>query len=164
MSRKKETMKPAVRKKERWKPDPILADEICALVATCTDKLDDILASDDRFPGRHIFLRWCFEEIKIGELYSLAKQRQQDLLVDMQRDIIKDTYKFTFTDEFANSKIDPGAIALAKLQCENIKWAAARLAPQKYKIKDDNPESKKNELREASEKLTSLIDKYARDS
>ncbi len=131
----------------KWGFDPVIAEEICFIVSTTKDKIDKILQSDKRFPRRDVFYRWLFEEPTFGEMYSLAKERQQDLLVEGQDEYMDWAQSRTFFDDKGNEKIDTGAIALAKLRCESVRWAAGRLAPRKYgeKIHKDTTVTVKHE-------------------
>lgn len=127
-----------------------IAEKICFLISTTDMSLNKVLNYDKSFPKEDTFYNWLFENSNFAEMYRNAKERQQCFLVATQDEHIQWARDYTYTDKEGNERIDPGAIAWAKLKCDNIKWAAARLAPRLYGDKiqiTDNSEKNKTKDR-----------------
>jgi hypothetical protein len=114
-----------------------LADEICFSIATSKDGLEAILNSNSTFPKARTVYKWLFNKPEFAQKYREAKEHQQDILVDSQKQELEWARNYTYLDAQGNNRIDSGAVALAKLACDNIKWDASKKAPKKYGVKDN---------------------------
>lgn len=132
-----------------------MADAICFEVATRPEGIEDILKSIPVFPKVRTFYKWLFNKPEFARKYEIAKKRQQDIKIDEQLNVIKRAKtNHVYHDQYGNTKIDPAAVALAKLECDNIRWEAARLHPQKYGGQPDDTQSK-----ELINQVKGLVDK-----
>lgn len=125
-----------------WPFEREIGKEICFKIATTTIRLDNILAQDERYPGKEVFYKWLFESTEFSDMYRLAKERQQEIKVESQELELDRAREHIIADDKGNERIDPAAVNLARLACDNIKWEAARLAQRKFgNAKEaDNPE------------------------
>jgi hypothetical protein len=117
--------------------DEKIADEICFLISTTKDGIDKILKVKDYFPGKMTFYKWIFSVSDFADKYRQAKEHQQDILVESQKEELEWARNYTYVDAQGNSRIDSGAVALAKLACDTIKWDASKKAPKKYGTQDN---------------------------
>lgn len=109
-----------------------IAEMICFDVATTPKRIKEILDDNPLYPKERTFYKWLLNRPKFSQMYNEAKRQQQDVKLDYQREVLERARESTYFDQQGNSRIDAPAIALAKLECDNIKWEAARLARRKY--------------------------------
>ena len=62
--------------------DPQVAADICAAISTCTNSLESILSTDERFPSHSAFYRWMINHAELREMYARAKDEQLQILAD----------------------------------------------------------------------------------
>ena len=162
---------PKVRK-ERWglysteskfNYEPDIADRICTIIATTPYRICDILDSHEDFPSKFVFYRWLAESKEMQEKYQKAKEFQQELLVESQRDEVEWARKYTYLDKLGNKRIDGSAVSLAKLSCDTIRWNAAKYCPKKFGSKNNDDLDENRKKSEHLKELSELINKYERD-
>ena len=138
-----------------WPFEREIAEEICFIISTQRVRIDKLLASDSRYPSKDLFYKWLFKSKDFAEMYREAKEYQQEILVDSQEDELERARKHTYRDKEGNDKIDAGAVALAKLACDNIKWEAARRNRRTF---GDNKEEQ-NKVDGTMTKVNALMEK-----
>lgn len=151
-----EKKKPAQTKKKPGRPSkytPELADRICELVATNALGLDEICESDTALPGQANVRKWFYRYPDFRAKYYAAKEAQAELYAQSTLKIANERH--TYIDKDGNVKVDPGAVALQKLQVNTRHWHASKLAPKKYGDKQEL-EVKKQENEDLKEELAKL--------
>lgn len=97
-----------------------IADLVCDRIATCTDGLEVICASED-LPGKTTVYKWVAGDTDgFAERYARAKALQATVSVDEMGDVAVKTLK---------GEYDPQA---ARVYMDAVKWRAAKLDPKKY--------------------------------
>lgn len=109
-----------------------MEDQICFEVATTAKRLKEILDENEDFPSERQFYKELLSNSRLEQKYNNAKKQQQDVKLDYQREVLARARESTYIDQQGNHRIDSPAVALAKIECDNIKWEAARLARKKY--------------------------------
>ena len=114
--------------------DPQVAADICAAISTCTNSLESILSTDERFPSHSAFYRWMINHAELREMYARAKDEQLKILAD-EIQPIADTPQM---GEIITIKGDEREIKICdmlehrRLRIEARKWLLAKLNPKKY--------------------------------
>jgi hypothetical protein len=114
--------------------DPEIAADICSCISTCTNSLESILESEERFPSKPAFYRWMLDHQELRDLYARAKDEQLQILAD-EIQPIADTPQM---GEIITIKGDEREVKMCdmlehrKLRIESRKWLLAKLAPKKY--------------------------------
>jgi hypothetical protein len=80
--------------------------------------------------SRVTVMEWLKKTDSIG-LYEDAVKTRAHIYAE-QIVTIPDDYIGTYIDSQGNSRIDPGAVALAKLRSENRKWLVSKQLPKVY--------------------------------
>jgi len=110
-----------------------LEDEIFFRIATEPKSILTILSDKPEFPGKETFYKRMFNDEVFAERYDKCKRMQQDIKIESQNIVLERVRKeHTYIDQAGNVKLDSAAVALAKLELDNIKWEAARLGRTKW--------------------------------
>lgn len=117
---------------------PELAQEICEAIAGEYSSLHKICSERPHFPDPETILQWRIKYESFSVTYIAAKKRQAELGAEQLQKVSEKAYKFTYLDKDGNQKVDAGAIAAAKLESDNIRWATGRLAQALYGDKVEN--------------------------
>lgn len=125
-----------------------LEDAICFEVATTPRRLKHILDANPDFPDERTFYKQLFNSPSFSEKYKLAKERQQDVKLESQHDELEWARNSKYFDKGGSERIDGGAVSLARLACDNIKWEASKLAPKKYGKLESEVEDETKKLRD----------------
>lgn len=107
-----------------------LADRFCRKVATTTLGLEKLCASDPEFPCADTIYQWRIDFPSFSEKYTIAKQKQADILIEEIMDI---------ADTCANNYENGSEYVMAtRLQIDTRKWFASKLLPKVYGDKVQN--------------------------
>lgn len=140
-----------------------LAIEICDVIGTSIESLDEICAANSHFPSSRAIHLWKLHDPNFRSMYMAAKSAQSDILVEKIREIYNDTsadYIQTTNGLIGN----PTAVARARLQIDSIKWLSSRLLPRIYGNKAELEESNnKQKLEELSDTITRLAAAHERE-
>lgn len=143
--------------------DDELMKKMCFELSIQPHGIDRFLKNHPEYPSRDTIYKWLYEYRNFAEWYRDAKVRQQDFLVDYQEEEIAIARSSTYTDDKGTTKIDPSAVALAKLACDNIKWQAARVSATKYGPNVTINSSSVEGVKESEKKIRELIKQHAKD-
>lgn len=133
-----------------------IAKEICFLISTTKDSIEEILKKNISYPKKNTFYRWLFDYPIFSNMYREAKERQQEVFVASRKDEVEWARKQTYRDLQGNDKIDPGAVALAKLICDEIKWDASKYAPRLFGNKNEEAIKPKEDTSKNSEEINNI--------
>lgn len=116
--------------------------EILSLLAKGNSLLT--ICKAEHLPNRDTVNEWKREDLHgFAVKYAQAKREQIEYRIDNIYDEINDiSTKNTIKDEFGNTKIDTGAVALKRLYIDTLKWQAGKEYSEKYG--DKLPEDDKN--------------------
>lgn len=123
--------------KDGAKPFPYteeLADEICEAIATTHIGLDHLCKANPHWPNSKVIRAWTWKQPSFGPKYQLARERQQDMMVEYMMQKAEDASNDFYEDENGNFKPNAVAVSRAKLVVDSIKWQAGRLS-RKYSDK-----------------------------
>jgi hypothetical protein len=81
-------------------------------------------------PNRVTVMEWLKKTDSMGRYEDAVKTRAH--IYAEQIVTIPDDYIGTYTDSQGNTRIDPGAVAVAKLRSENRKWLVSKQLPKVY--------------------------------
>jgi hypothetical protein len=109
-----------------------LADEICAVVSKNFDSLMRICAERPHFPTKETVLEWRRINKEFSAAYDVAKRTQAELTSEKLKEVNNKVYEYTYIDQHGNKKIDPGAVAAAKLESDNVRFIGIKLAQHLY--------------------------------
>jgi hypothetical protein len=162
----KKAPKPEVIKKPVGAPafeyTPELASRICDEIASTHLSLKKICLANPDFPNDKLIYQWLFKYPEFNRQYDLAKELQQMVCVESQDEIFDWASKQQYYDKGGSERIDGGAVALAKLRADNIKWTAARLNRKfRDKVEIKGIEDKKRTVEEVRAEMKKLK-KYER--
>lgn len=136
-----------------WCPE--IEDAICFDIATTPKRLKHILEDNPDYPSEHTFYKRLFNSPEFAQKYHIARERQQDVKLDSQHDELEWARNSTYHDKGGSARIDGGAVSLARLACDNIKWEASKLAPKKYGKTDVETDDDTRRLRDELLTITS---------
>lgn len=88
------------------------------------------ICKEDGMPNRVTVMEWLKKTNSIGRYEEAIKTRAH--IYAEQVVSIPDDYIGTYIDSQGNSRIDPGAVAVAKLRSENRKWLVSKQLPKVY--------------------------------
>jgi hypothetical protein len=115
---------------------PELGRLVCDAIATSSDTLPKLCATNPDFPSRRTICRWRIEFPEFQRAYVVAKQHQVEVLVDEMLDIADDT-----SHDDKEIERDDGStyivcntewIARSKVRIDIRRWLATKLSPQLY--------------------------------
>lgn len=109
-----------------------LEDAICFEISTTAAPVKTILDANSLFPSERQLYKKIFNDPNFEQKYTKARQLQQDVKLAAQHDVLERARVSTYLDLQGNHRIDAPAVALAKLECDNIKWEASKLNRKKY--------------------------------
>jgi len=114
--------------------DPEIAADICSCISTCTNSLESILESEERFPAKPAFYRWMLDHQELRDLYARAKTEQLQILADEIQAIADEPQRgevVTIKGDEREVKISD-MIEHRKLRIDSRKWLLSKLDPKKY--------------------------------
>lgn len=115
-----------------------LALRLCARISTTRDSLIQILNDDPEFPSPDTVYTWKISNKNFSDMFDDAKRIQAEWSMMNIHEHEKNVEKnHTIHDKDGNIKLDPAAVALAKLKADNDRWAASRLVPRLYGDKSE---------------------------
>jgi hypothetical protein len=136
-----------------------LAQKICKKIATCTDSLAKICASDPDFPTRETIYAWRLDHKGFSDMYADSKRAQAELLVEEIIEISDNTYNDTIVrvnkDGSESESCNHEWVARSRLKVDTRKWIACKLLPKVYgeKIDSDSKEDAKSLMQKLIDKL-----------
>lgn len=98
-----------------------IATELCRQIAE-GKSMNAICAEDATMPSRGTFLRWCRDDIRIGQLYDHSLRMRGALYADEIIDLSDRAEKATEAHE----------VQALKLMVNSRQWVASRLLPKMY--------------------------------
>jgi hypothetical protein len=134
-----------------------MGDKICDAIATSALSLKKLCKANPDFPCDKLIYKWVFKHPSFGRQYELAKEMQQLVLVESQDEIFDKAEKHTYRDREGNDRIDGGAVQLAKMRSDNIKWVASRLSRKfRDKLEVKSVDGKKRTAEEVKAEIDKL--------
>lgn len=137
-----------------------LEDEICEAIATTHHGLEHICKKHPNFPKPRTIYKWCFTKEGFSQKYELARQKQQDVMVEYMMKKAKNKKDDFYMDGDGQLKPNPVNVSRSKLIVDTIKWQAARLN-RKYSDKVDIAVHDGN--KKAAKEIQSQIDKMRKN-
>lgn len=89
------------------------------------------ICKDDDMPSKGTVFKWLNDEPDFFAAYWIAKAWYTETAVEEIREIA-DADMPTYTDENGNRRVDPAAVAQARLRIDTRKWIAGKLNPRRY--------------------------------
>jgi len=106
---------------------------ICELIKEGLTLNQIIARKEPGFPAnRSTILDWTYDHKEFYIAYLHAREMQQHVMVDQLRDIAADDSNDYFIDAKGIRRSDNTATLRHRLMCDNIKWAAERIAGKHY--------------------------------
>jgi hypothetical protein len=105
-----------------WEYDPEIAEEICIRIASSSQSIITILASEKGFPGLSTVTKWLNSNADFSNAYARAKQFQADLLGEDILDIA-DSAELEAHDK--------------RIRIDARRWLMSKLKPKVYGDKLD---------------------------
>ena len=109
-----------------------IALEICELVSICPKMLEELCEENKHWPAPQTIYKWRIKHAKFGEMYARAKQCQIEPLVSTIILKAREASKDFYHDEDGKKHINNAHISRLKIELDNIKWYASKLAPKIY--------------------------------
>ena len=116
----------------RIEPTQELMDEICRLVSRTPIGLKQICKLNPHIPSDCTIYDWIRDDKAFADAFSRAKLEQTTAKFESMSDVLEEAKKDLITDEKGRTRIDPGAIQLAKLKIDTIKFEIGKLNQKKY--------------------------------
>lgn len=108
-----------------------IAKRICDLIATNTVGVKRLCAMHEDLPSHETIYQWILRHKEFADLYTLAKERQQDLQIEEMLEIADDdTNDMIQTEKGWTANM--AAINRARLRIDTRKWHASKLNAKKY--------------------------------
>ena len=85
----------------------------------------------DDMPSRSTVFKWLNDDPQFFAAYWIAKAWYTETAVEEMRQIA-DAKMPTYVDESGNRRVDPAAVAQARLRIDTRKWMAGKLNPRRY--------------------------------
>jgi hypothetical protein len=119
---------------------PEIVERFCHAVATNRKSIKSICKEDDSLPSHESIFTWLYKYPEFLDLYSHAKEAQQELVADEVLDIADDG-----TNDYVERIIkgrpvtvfDREHVQRSKLRVEARQWDLERLAAKKYGKKSE---------------------------
>jgi hypothetical protein len=128
---KKRTAKP---KKGKWGREETftqeVADRICDLIAD--GKTLTKICETKGMPSIRTVQRWCQRHAEFEQQYWRARKLSAPILFDLARDISSNSAGDIFTDTRGTRRVDSGIVNRDRLRVDTLKWAAAKLNPERF--------------------------------
>lgn len=124
-----------------------LALEICETLATSPKMIEELCSEMDGWPAWQTIYKWRIRHLKFGEMYAIAKQQQIEAILSSMMCKVREKANDFVVDN--DGKMIPNTPAMQRLRIENdnAKWFACKLAPkiygEKITIKSDADEKLK---------------------
>lgn len=112
--------------------DPVIAKEICRVIATRKDGLGKLCREFEHWPCQTTVNEWRVDVPSFGDQYAHAKRVQVDLLVESALDQAADNENDTIIDADGIPRSNHAAVQRDRLIVDTIKWVACKLAPKVY--------------------------------
>lgn len=109
----------AKRGRKTFEYDADLAKEICTRISN-GERIKQILASDERFPGFDVWCRWKRENTELNDLYARSIQDKAESVDDEIEEVMH---------QLKIGKLDP---AQARVLIDTLKWKAAKYYPKMF--------------------------------
>jgi len=107
---------------------PELLDKIIERIASGEALLH--ICKEDSMPNRVTVMEWLKKTNSLARYEEAVKSRAH--IYAEQIVSIPDEHINTYIDSNGNARVDPGAVALAKLRSENRKWLVGKQLPSVY--------------------------------
>ncbi len=111
-----------------------IAHEICTAIANTPKMLEEICAENSDFPTAKCIYEWRLRYPKFGEMFARAKQEQIEPLVNTVITKARDARNDFYSDGEGKTCVNHAAIQRLRIELDNIKWYASKLAPKLYGI------------------------------
>lgn len=109
-----------------------LALEICRLVSTTPDMLEEICDKNPHIPKANLIYEWRIKYPFFGEMFTRAKQCQIEVLVSRIFMLARSNKGEYIDDDKGVPRPDGVIMNNKRLEIDSIKWLAAKLAPKIY--------------------------------
>lgn len=121
--------------------DPEIASEICALLASGSRGLLEILGSSDRYPSYETIMKWLNSNDEFAKMYAHSRQLQAEFMADEIIAISDETEGDAILkyDRDGNpfAAFDGRNVQRAKLMTDNRRWLMSKMHAAKYGDKLD---------------------------
>jgi hypothetical protein len=122
------------KKKGKWGREETftrqVAEQICELIAdgmTLTK-----ICEAKAMPSIRTVQRWFLRHSEFHAQYWQARKLSAPILFDRARDIADNTSSDVFVDAKGTKRVDSGIVNRDRLRVDTLKWAAAKLNPERF--------------------------------
>lgn len=139
---------------------------VCLMLSANGMSLETICKKYDGLPSASTIRVWLYKYPDFRLMYSEARMRQAELLIDQCIDISDDTSGDAITSPDGKLTLNGEFVARSRLKVETRKWLAAKLLPKIYGDRQiiEQTSLENAELREELAKLRAqLYDSSKRD-
>ncbi len=119
-----------------WPYDPAIGEAICERLSS-GESLGEILESTPEYPRRSTVNKWEHNSPEFAEMYARARERCGDAYFDKISKVYSREPRFINNEGSAEhqavgTRYDTGDIQWMRLQCDMLRWQAAKLGPKRY--------------------------------
>jgi len=109
-----------------------LAQDICDAVAHSPKMLEEICEENPNFPVANTVYKWRLRHAEFGEMFARAKMQQIEPLVNTVISKARAAINDFYDDGEGKRCVNHAAIQRLRIELDNIKWYASKLAPKIY--------------------------------